>query len=681
MQTIVDRYKWFIQQLATTQTVRPVGPTKAMTTCPAHDDRQPSLSIKAGHTAIALHCFGGCHPADVMAALGMVYGDLWPDDGIKRLGTPSAWKAYQVAIKHDNERHRPDTVKVAKSSNVQRRKETTYTYRDEFGETVGMKIRYQLVDPDTGEIVGKTFTQHAVIDGDQQRDLAGVTLPIYNLPDVLSGIQRGIPIWLVEGEKDADTLTRHGCIATTFAGGADGKLLPEIYGALTGADIQVIIDQDAAGRAYAQRLHAALNPIAHRIRYFTAAIGKDATDHIQAGRDLDEFIPYPIDRNIPADPDPQQLDDDTTPVIEPSSWLPKPILEMAAAAETEPAPTILKRTDDIALFYRGRVNGILGEAESGKTWIAIKAVAETLAETRANGGTVVYLDFEDTAAGTLGRLHKLIAKRDDPGLKETDLERLHYISPDENLGEIARVAMLAEIHQLNPHLIIVDGYNAGMTILGLDINSNNDATLFATRILRPLADTGAAVTYIDHVPKNKETRGKGGIGAQAKRAMTTGACITVKVIAHPAPGTIGTLRISVDKDRPGRVREHARGPKAHWGTVTIDGTVENQVAITIKPPSADDQDDDEPQHPNHLTFDQLAERISIALGTSETPLSVNRLETICGGRKGRVADVLTQLVEREYVRRYVKPYGAGERYEYTLIKPYEPLNRQIPGND
>ena len=372
-----------------------------MATCPAHDDRNPSLSIKSGDTAVLINCHGGCDPADVMAALGMVYGDLWPDDGIRRIATPSTWKAYQNAIKADNERHRPDTVKVPTSSNLQRRKETIYTYRDEFGDTVGVKIRYQLIDTDTGEIVGKTFTQHAIIDGDQQDNLAGITLPIYNLPEVLSGIRRGIPIWLVEGEKDADTLTRHGCISTTFAGGANGTLQPETYNALTGADIEVIIDQDPAGYAYARRLHTALNPIAHQIRYFTAVTGKDATDHLDAGHNLDELVPYKIDTtDTDVDVEDPQLPDDTS---ERSSWLPQPILDMAAAAETEPAPTILKRTDGKALFYRGRVNGILGEAESGKTWIALAAVAETLAD----GGSVVYLYFEDTAAGTLGRLRKL----------------------------------------------------------------------------------------------------------------------------------------------------------------------------------------------------------------------------------------------------------------------------------
>ena len=584
MQTVHERFTWFCDQLrAQNLVVRMNGPDRAMASCPAHADGNPSLSIKSGDTAVAINCRAGCHTADVMAALGMVYGDLWPDDGTRRIATPNTWKAYADAIKAENERDRPPSAtKPTQPSTVKRGPVVAkYTYRDEHGKTVGVKIRYQLIDTSTGEIVGKSFTQHAMIEGDQQDTLAGVTLPIYNLPEVLSGIAHGIPIWLVEGEKDADTLTHHGCIATTFAGGANGKLLPEVYSALTDADLHIIVDRDAAGHTYANRLHTALNPIAHQIRYYTAATGKDVTDHLDAGHNLDDLIPHNIDTNPEVDVVETQLPDDTS---ERSSWLPQPILDMAAAAETEPAPTILKRTDGRALFYRGRVNGILGEAESGKTWIALAAVAETLAD----GGTVVYLDFEDTPAGTLGRLRKL-------DVTETNLTRLHYINPDENLGEIARATMLAAIHQLKPDLIIVDGYNAGMTILGLDINSNNDATLFATRILRPLADTGAAVTYIDHVPKNKETRGKGGIGAQAKRAMTTGACITVKVIDHPAPGAIGKLLISVDKDRPGRVRENSRGPKAHWGVVHIE-SIGDDVAIRIEPATPEDQGDDDNSH-------------------------------------------------------------------------------------
>lgn len=50
-----------------------------MARCPAHQDRHPSLSIKVGHDGrILLHCFSGCAPEAVVAALGLTMGDLFP---------------------------------------------------------------------------------------------------------------------------------------------------------------------------------------------------------------------------------------------------------------------------------------------------------------------------------------------------------------------------------------------------------------------------------------------------------------------------------------------------------------------------------------------------------------------------------------------------------------------------
>lgn len=38
----------------------------ALCHCPAHNDRQPSLSIRQGHKGILVHCFAGCEPKDVL---------------------------------------------------------------------------------------------------------------------------------------------------------------------------------------------------------------------------------------------------------------------------------------------------------------------------------------------------------------------------------------------------------------------------------------------------------------------------------------------------------------------------------------------------------------------------------------------------------------------------------------
>ena len=38
--------------------------------CPAHADREPSLSIRQGHDGILVHCFAGCDPGDVLREIG-----------------------------------------------------------------------------------------------------------------------------------------------------------------------------------------------------------------------------------------------------------------------------------------------------------------------------------------------------------------------------------------------------------------------------------------------------------------------------------------------------------------------------------------------------------------------------------------------------------------------------------
>jgi hypothetical protein len=46
-------------------------------TCPAHDDRNPSLVVTADGPNVLLHCFGGCPTARVVAALGLKLADLF----------------------------------------------------------------------------------------------------------------------------------------------------------------------------------------------------------------------------------------------------------------------------------------------------------------------------------------------------------------------------------------------------------------------------------------------------------------------------------------------------------------------------------------------------------------------------------------------------------------------------
>lgn len=48
--------------------------------CPAHDDKSPSLSIKElPDGRVLLHCFAGCAVEDVLGAISLDFGSLFPD--------------------------------------------------------------------------------------------------------------------------------------------------------------------------------------------------------------------------------------------------------------------------------------------------------------------------------------------------------------------------------------------------------------------------------------------------------------------------------------------------------------------------------------------------------------------------------------------------------------------------
>jgi hypothetical protein len=60
--------------------VRRVGDGRWIARCPAHDDHDPSLSIKETDSGVVLaHCHAGCAFGDVIAAVGLRVSDLMPD--------------------------------------------------------------------------------------------------------------------------------------------------------------------------------------------------------------------------------------------------------------------------------------------------------------------------------------------------------------------------------------------------------------------------------------------------------------------------------------------------------------------------------------------------------------------------------------------------------------------------
>jgi hypothetical protein len=60
------------------QGVRRTGQAKWLARCPAHDDKNPSLSLAERNGQPLLHCHSGCEPLAILEAVGLQWSDILP---------------------------------------------------------------------------------------------------------------------------------------------------------------------------------------------------------------------------------------------------------------------------------------------------------------------------------------------------------------------------------------------------------------------------------------------------------------------------------------------------------------------------------------------------------------------------------------------------------------------------
>jgi hypothetical protein len=234
----------------------------------------------------------------------------------------------------------------------------------------------------------------------------------------------------------------------------------------------------------------------------------------------------------------------------PSGWEPVDLEPILSGDLEDDTPSIGARTDGVCLLYREKVHAFNGEPESGKSWCAQAITVEQL----TTGNPVLHLDFEDNAKGVVGRLLAVGATADI----------LHppnfiYIAPSAPWSLEAALALEKIVAEQQPDLVIVDGVTEAMALHGLNPYDNGDVAKWWAAIPRPVARSGAAVVLIDHVVKSTENRGKWAIGAQHKLAAIDGAAFTFEIVKPFGRGREGLAKIVVTKDRPGHLRQHARG--------------------------------------------------------------------------------------------------------------------------
>ncbi|GAC1550103.1 MAG: hypothetical protein NVS2B5_05740 [Beijerinckiaceae bacterium] len=86
----------------------------------------------------------------------------------------------------------------------------------------------------------------------------------YRLPDILEAVHD--TVFVVEGEKDADALAKHGFVATTNSGGVGGGWTADLNPYFAGKTVFVLADNDEPGVKHASKVAENLTGIASDVR-------------------------------------------------------------------------------------------------------------------------------------------------------------------------------------------------------------------------------------------------------------------------------------------------------------------------------------------------------------------------------------------------------------------------------
>jgi hypothetical protein len=215
---------------------------------PGHSRADRGISVKHDPSApygVLVNCFNG----DAKQALHHV---------LDRLGIPNG-HSHKAAVNNTTLKRKP-----AKAS---ARKVASYDYVDENGEVVGTKHRYE----------PKGFAWNP---------RPSAPIPPYGLPRLLEHADQ--PIWLVEGEKDADRLNSEGLVAVSIEQGYEA----EAARFLEGRTVFILPDNDEAGEKRAAKTLDALKAAvsARIVRLPGLAPKGDVSDWLDTGNTISELI-------------------------------------------------------------------------------------------------------------------------------------------------------------------------------------------------------------------------------------------------------------------------------------------------------------------------------------------------------------------------------------------------------
>jgi AAA domain len=154
-----------------------------------------------------------------------------------------------------------------------------FDYTDENGALLFQVLRFEPIGQ------AKQFRQRTGPD-QQKWSIKGVRIVPFRLPELIEDIARDHVVFVVEGEKDVNTLRAHGVPATCAPMGA-GKWWPQFNEIFRGADVVICGDNDQPGRDHVTLVAGNLHGVARRLRVL------DLAEHwldIEASEDVSDWF-------------------------------------------------------------------------------------------------------------------------------------------------------------------------------------------------------------------------------------------------------------------------------------------------------------------------------------------------------------------------------------------------------
>ncbi|MFS0502196.1 AAA family ATPase [Corynebacterium striatum] len=218
----------------------------------------------------------------------------------------------------------------------------------------------------------------------------------------LDSLSNDGPVYVVEGEKDADTATTvWGAAAVSQAQGANTGPERADWEPLADRDVIIIADNDAPGRKRADKVLTYLTGMAPRPETVTIvkpAEGKDLSDHIAAGHTADELVDQGAKigrRRVKLTPATSIKTETIDWVID--QWIPAGMLTLLAGREGIGKSTIA--CDWVSMLSKKGVKCAYLNSEDSRSY----TVKPRLQAAGANLDNVFFIDVE-TETGNEGHL-------------------------------------------------------------------------------------------------------------------------------------------------------------------------------------------------------------------------------------------------------------------------------------